>query len=318
MLGGRLAERLHAQGVTIRAYARPTSDVSRLKALPAQVVWGDAADLDAIQRAVDGVDWVFHIAAYVTNIGPFMAESDSPLYQTVNVDFTRHLLEAGQRAGIRRFIFASSSSVYDRGVPVPTPEDALLRPGSVYGRSKLEAETLVRAFQEKGVPGTIVRPGAIYGPGDRHFLPIVLRLARLPAVLLIEGGRNLLDLSHVDDVADLMIRAARRDAAANRVYNAGPGEAHSIRDLVSAYRSLTGRGPRVIPISLDVAVRSAWLARWLVSFVYQDIAPMLTPSGFRLISLDMHLDTTRARRELDFVPAYNLERGLVTVLNHTD
>jgi dihydroflavonol-4-reductase len=200
-------------------------------------------------------------------------------------------------------------------VPVPTSEDALLRPASVYGRSKLAAEELVRAFGERGVAGTIVRPCVIYGPGDRHFLPIVLRLARLPVVPLIDGGRNLFDLVHVDDVADLMIRAARRDTAINRVYNAGPGEPHTLADLVSAYRSLTGRGPRIIPLSLERAAKSAWLARWLVSHVDADASAMLTPAGLALISLDMHLDMTRARDELDFVPAYNLGRGLAAVLD---
>jgi nucleoside-diphosphate-sugar epimerase len=315
MLGGRLAEKLHAQGVTVRAYARPTSDVSRLKALSAEVVTGGTADLDAIRCAVEGADWVFHTAGHITATAPFEAEAESPLFQAVNVDFTRHLLEAGRRAGIGRFIFASSSSVYDRDVPVPTPEEAPLRPASVYGRSKLAAEEHVRAFQEKGVPGTIVRPAVIYGPGDRHFLPVVLRLARLPFVPLVDGGRSLFDLVHVDDVADLMIRAAQRDAAADRVYNAGPGEPHSIADLVSAYRCLAGRGPRIVPVSLEMAARSAWLARWLVSHVDPDASAMLTPDGLALISLDMHLDMTRARQELDFVPAYNLERGLAAVLD---
>jgi dihydroflavonol-4-reductase len=315
MLGGRLAEKLHAQGVRLRVYTRPTSDTSRLEALSAEVVHGGAADRDAIERAVEGVDWVFHTAGHITTSAPFEAESDSPLFQTVNVDFTRLLLEAGRRAGIGRFIFTSSNSVYDRDVPVPTSEDALLRPASVYGRSKLAAEELVRAFGERGVAGTIVRPCVIYGPGDRHFLPIVLRLARLPVVPLIDGGRSLFDLVHVDDVADLMIRAAQRDTAINRVYNAGPGEPHTLADLVSAYRSLTGRGPRIIPLSLERAAKSAWLARWLVSHVDADASAMLTPAGLALISLDMHLDMTRARDELDFVPAYNLERGLAAVLD---
>jgi nucleoside-diphosphate-sugar epimerase len=143
----------------------------------------------------------------------------------------------------------------------------------------------------------------------------VLRLARLPVVPLVGGGRNLLDMSHVDDVADLMILAAQHDAAINRVYNAGPGVPRTISDLVSTYRDLTGRGPRIIPVSLDVAARSSWLTRWLVSHVDQDASVMLTPSGLALISLDMHLDTTRVRQELGFEPAYDLERGLAAVLN---
>jgi nucleoside-diphosphate-sugar epimerase len=315
MLGGRLAEKLHAQGVALRAFVRPTSDAGPLRALSAEVVYGDSADEEAIRRAVEGVDWLFHTAGHLTPTAPFEAESTSPLYQAVNVDFTRRLLEAGQGAGIGRFVYASSSSVYDRDAPVPTPEDAPLRPASAYGRSKLQAEQLVRAFQEKGLAGVIVRPVLIYGPGDRHFMPIALRLARLPVVPLVEGGRNLLDLAHVDDVADLMIRAARQDAAINRVYNAGPGVPHTLADLVNTYRSLTGRGPRIVPVSLAAASRSAWLTRWLISLVDPDAGAVMTPDGLALISLDMHLDMTRARQELGFTPAYDLARGLASVLN---
>jgi nucleoside-diphosphate-sugar epimerase len=317
MLGGRLAEKLHAQGVTVRAYVRPTSDVGPLRALSAEIVVGDSDNEETIRRAVEGVDWLFHTAGHLTPTAPFEAESTSPLFQAVNVDFTRRLLEASREAGIGRFVYASSASVYDRDVPVPTPEDASLRPGSEYGRTKLQAEQLVRAFREQGVAGVIVRPGLIYGHGDRHFLPIVLKLARLPAVPLVEGGRNLLDMVHVDDVADLMIEAARQEAAANRVYNAGAGVPNTAADLVTTYRSLTGHGPRIIPVSLAVASRSAWLTRWLVSRVDANAGAMMTPDGLALISLDMCLDMTRARQELGFTPAYDLERGLASVLNGT-
>jgi nucleoside-diphosphate-sugar epimerase len=157
MLGGRLAEKLHAQGVTVRAYVRPTSDAGPLRALSAQVVCGDSDDEETIRRAAEGVDWLFHTAGHLTPTAPFEAESTSPLFQAVNVDFTRRLLEASRQARIGRFVYASSASVYDRDVPVPTPEDASLRPGSEYGRTKLQAEQLVRAFQEEGVPGVVVR-----------------------------------------------------------------------------------------------------------------------------------------------------------------
>jgi NADH dehydrogenase len=158
---------------------------------------------------------------------------------------------------VRRFVYASSASVYALEVPVPTPEDAPLRPESHYGRSKLLAE---QAIATAGVPFNIVRPSVIYGPGDRYFTPAALRLLRLPLLPLVNGGRTLLDLIYVQDVAEFLWQVAQAEVATGRVYNAGPGVPTSLRDLAAAYQALTGRGPTILPVPAGVP---SWSVRWL-------------------------------------------------------
>jgi nucleoside-diphosphate-sugar epimerase len=314
MLGRAIMLRLLGEGHAVRALVRETSDVSIFTNRPVTLCTGSAGDYPALQEAVAGVDWVFHAAGYVSREAPFTAAGKAPLpepYRRINVQFTKDLLAFSQAAGVQRFIFASSASVYGLNVPIPTPEEALTRPGSHYGRSKLMAENVI---QQGRVPFTIIRPAVIYGPGDRHFLPSVLQLARLPVVMLVNGGNTLLDCIYVDDVAALMVTAAANAGAAGHIYNAGSGEATSLIDLLAAYQKVTGRRPRVIPLpagGLRSFVRvTGPLLRPLLASLSAETTSLLTPHGIDMLTNNYYLDMSRAAEALDFRPVYSLTAGL--------
>jgi nucleoside-diphosphate-sugar epimerase len=302
-LGGHVVARLLEAGAGVRAYVRSGSA---------------AGNTAAMWQAVAGCDYVFHAAGYLTANAPFATDDPQaggdPVewtrYRAVNVDFTAALLDAALAAGVGRFLHVSSSSVYALTAPVPTPETAALAPVSAYGRSKLLAEEAVRAAQASGLSTTIARPPVAYGPGDRTFTPLALRLARLPLLPLVNGGRVLMDLVYARDVADLLWCAASHPAADGGVYNAGPGQPTSLADLVDAFRRLTGSGPRIIPVSPGVAGRTAWLSRLLAGPLLPEARAALSPQGLALLSRDLHLSMARAAAELGFEPRYNLTRGL--------
>lgn len=310
MLGRHTVEELLQQGVAVRAFVRSGSDVSRLQRAGVELVYGSATDVEAMRRAVEGADLLFHLAAYLTVSAPFGAGDESPLYQEVNIDFTEHLLAAALEHGLSRFIFASSNSVYALDAPVPTPEDAPLQPISAYGRSKLAAEARVQAYQLRGLDTTIVRPTVIYGPGDRYFTPTALSLARLPLLPLVNGGQTLFDMVYARDVAHLMWRAACSAQATGRIYNAGAGYPTTLRQLVDAYRQLTGSGPRILAVTPAAARRFGGLGRPLVARLAPGAEAALTPEGVALMSQDMHLDMRHAAEGLGYQPQTGLVEGL--------
>lgn len=310
MLGRQLVAQLLQRGVAVRAYVRPGSDVGALQKEGVMLAYGDAANGEAMARAVQDVRLIFHAAAYLSVSAPFGGADESPLYEAVNVDFTARLLEAAQEAGVWRFVFASSNSVYAPDAPVPTPEEAPIAPGSAYGRSKVAAEGLVRAFQERGLATTIVRPAVIYGPGDRYFTPTALRLARLPLLPLVNGGEALFDMVHAHDVARLMIVAAHSEQARGRTYNAGPGEQTSLRRLAAAYGQVKGRAPRIVAVSPAAARRFSGLGRRLLARLAPGAEAAMSPEGLALMERDLHLDMSRAARELGYRPQVTLEEGL--------
>ena len=320
LIGRHLVAVLAANGVEICAYVRPSTNRRPLKSYPIKYVVGTASDEVAMLQAVAGVDFVFHVAGYLTANAPFGTDGNSgadewPLYQAVNVDFTAKLLAASLDAQAGRFVYVSSSSVYSLDAPVPTPEDAPLAPLSLYGRSKLQAEAHVQQAQKQGLATTIIRPPVAYGPGDRYFTPMALRLARLPLLPLVNGGRTLMDMVYVQDVAELLWLCGQREAANGRIYNAGPGYHTSLFDLVAAYRELTGSGPRIVSVRSEMAGRTAWLSRRLVRPFVPEASAALTPAGLNLMNHDLHLDMTRAAADLNFTPRYSLLEGLRATIN---
>lgn len=320
LLGRHLVDVLVDAGVSVRALVRSSSDTRYLQSRGVALVQGEATDKASLHRAAAGVDLVFHVAGYLTAGSPFGANDKASaeergLYRAINVDFTEAMLDASLDAGVGRFIFVSSSSVYSLEAAVPTPEDAPLQPFSVYGRSKLLAEEKVRAYQEQGLATTIVRPPITYGPGDRYFTPLALRLARLPILPLINGGRNSLDLVFAGDVAELMYLAGSSALGAGQVYNAGPGQYTSIYDLVQSYRRLTGKGPIIISVSAAASRRTSWLSRRLVRPFIPEAVNALSPEGLMLMDRNHLLDMTRAARDLGFHPRYTLDQGLGATIN---
>lgn len=317
MLGRHMVTRLLDEGVSVRAFVRPTSDVRFLRSVGVDLVYGRVADRASMCVAVRGCDWVFHVAGYVSANAPFEVNEGErlpELYQTVNVDFTQRLLEVSEAEGVGRFVYASSASVYGLDVPVPTPESAVSRPGSHYGHSKQQAEQLVQACQARGLSTTIIRPSVIYGPNDRHFLPSMRPLTNALVVPLVNGGHNLLDLVYVADVVQVLWLASQAPQADGQIYNAGPGQPVSLRDFLLAYGSLTGRRPRIVSVSPKMM---GWLARPVYPLLQRFIpagASALSPKGISLMTQDFHLDTTHAQTQLNYHPHYPLTKGLTFTL----
>jgi len=334
LLGRHLVELLVASGVSVRALIRPSSNTDYLINHGVELRVGQIRDRSAIRQAAEGVDLVFHVAGFLTAASPFAADEAQKFavqglleknrthsdgrYQEVNVDFAEILLDACLSAGCGRFIFVSSSSVYAPDAPVPTPEEAALHPLSAYGRSKLQAEAAVRAYQNKGLPATIIRPAVIYGPGDRHFTPLALRLSRLPFLPLVNGGRSLIDLVYVEDVADLMWRAALHPEALGRVYNAGSGQPTTLSNLVHTFGRLTGGGPTVLSVSPQMVERTAWFARPLLKAILPELEFALSPQGIAMMNQDHYLSMEKAASELGFQPSYTLEKGLKETIKNLD
>ena len=188
-------------------------------------VEGDVADPASLAGAAEGCDVVVHLVAIVDEAPPDVT------FQRVNVDGTRNILSEAERAGVRKIVYVSSLGC-ERG-------------RSPYHQSKLAGEEMVRAF---GGEWIIVRPGAVYGPGDEH-LSVLLRMVRtLPAVPIIgDGDQPVQPLWHEDAAAAIAI-AVERDDLNGGVYDLAGAELTSQRDLVDRLRRLTNRTSVDIPV----------------------------------------------------------------------
>jgi nucleoside-diphosphate-sugar epimerase len=165
-LGRNLVRRLLADGVSTRALARSPAKAELLEEQGAEAVVGDITDEEALDRALDGVGTVFHLAGRLLVPGLPAQE-----YRSTHVVGTQRLLaHCRGRSGLTRFVHCSTTGVVGVTGETPADEDAPLSPRNVYEETKAEAEVAVRASLQEGIPAVIVRPGLVYGPGDFHLL----------------------------------------------------------------------------------------------------------------------------------------------------
>ena len=310
MLGSHMVERLLAAGVEVRAFVRPNSDIHFLQTLPVDIVYANSGNQATLLKAVSGSQLVFHVAGKHDLLSTFSAGNDNKDLLQDNVDLTEAILAASDQAGVARFIFVSSTSVYRLHAHSPIAEDAPKEPCSDYGYSKLLAEERVWAYQRRGLATTIIRPCVIYGPRDRHFFPLALSLARVPLTLMINGGSHLQDLVYVGDVVDLMWLASQSQTAIGKVYNAASGNPQSMRAILSALRNRVRKPTLEISISSQTILRYSRLARWYMRRCAPSIEAIVTPIGISYLSRDVFYDISQARKDLGYSPKVKFEQGL--------
>jgi nucleoside-diphosphate-sugar epimerase len=221
---------------------RSPAKAERLRALGCALVPGDLEDEAALEALVDGRERVFHVAGII-------AARSHDEFLRVNRDGTARLARAAARARVARLVFVSSLAVTGPSRPGEVRlEESGDGPVTAYGRSKQAGE---RAARETGVPLTIVRPSAVYGPGDRSFLPLFRAAARGIVPLLGDGSQEL-TLLHVRDLASALVAAGESPATLERTYHAGHPTPVTQRALVAAIGRAVGREAR--PVCIPAAV----------------------------------------------------------------
>jgi nucleoside-diphosphate-sugar epimerase len=303
--GGHLARHLLKAGHDVALLVRPSS-VARADGLAqagADVRAGDLTDRAAVIRAVSGCDVVYHIAATYREAG----QGDAA-YTRVNVDGTRHVLEAAQQSGTRRVVHCSTGGVHGHIEHPPANEDAPLVPGDVYQRTKLEAEQLASAFGVRhGLEVVIARPIGIYGPGDMRFLKMFrgLHRGRFP---MLGRGDVFYHLTYITDLVRGLQLCGEVPAAAGRTYILAGPEYTTLTELVSLIASeLNVRPPRV-----HFPVWPVWLAGAACEAICVPlgIEPPLFRRRVDFYRKSRAFDTSRARAELGYNPSVDLRTGI--------
>ena len=223
-LGHNLIPLLVERGHCVRALVRPMSDISFLRECGAEFALGDVRDADAVNAAMTGCEAVIHAA------GKFRFWGQYEEFHDINVEGTRNVLEAAQRAGVRRFVHISTIAVV--GSPRPgtlITEDTPCQPVDDYQRSKLEGEKSALAYHaEHGLPAIVLRPGAFYGPwGHYAFNRMFFEdpLKGLP--LRVHHGQHVTFPIFVPDLCRV-IESALTDGRPGQVYNVcGPCLTHT-------------------------------------------------------------------------------------------
>ncbi|MEO8360370.1 MAG: NAD-dependent epimerase/dehydratase family protein [Vicinamibacteria bacterium] len=233
--GGHLLKRLLARGDSVKALVREGSVTPALKASGAEIVIGELGDADATRRLVEGCDAVLHVAAVYRTAG-----HPDAYYRKINVEGTRQLLEAAKEAGVRRFVHTSTVGVHGDVKNPPGDETSPIAPSDIYQETKAEADAMARAFGvAHGLEVAIVRPGAIYGPGETRLLKVFKSIARGRYAVVGKGTPHY-HFAYIDDLVDGFLLALDRPEAAGETFIIAGPSSLSQDDLAREVAKATG------------------------------------------------------------------------------
>jgi UDP-glucose 4-epimerase len=239
-IGRHLLERLCDSGEQVRVLIREARLESEraerdLEEDGVDVVAGSVTDRDDVELAVAGVDAVYHFAGVLPGRG------DADEIRRVTIDSMDHLLSAGERAGVRRIVFASSCAVYAPGA-WPLDEDARLAGSGPYARAKLDAEELMRGHAETGsVEPTILRLWGVYGVDAPFFQALATRALLRPFGAGTPRPGSVLQWVHVRDVVAAAMLAGTLDQAGGGTFNIAGANAMTWARMVRTIRALHHR-----------------------------------------------------------------------------
>ena len=306
--GGHLARQLVKDGYDVAALVRDTSRASDLERVGVRIFPGDIKRAEDVQRAADRAAVVYHIAAVYRQAGLPADE-----YRAVNARAVATVIEGAARAGVPRVVHCSTVGVHGDVEHPPATEEAPLRPGDVYQRTKLEGEAAARdAGSRTGVEVVIARPTGIYGPGDRRLLKLFRGVARGRFVILGRGDIYY-HLTYIDDLVRGFVLCGETPAAAGRTYILAGGEVTTLQELAALIAQEAG----VRPPWLRAPVWPFWLAGAACEAVCAPfgIEPPLHRRRVDFFTKSRAFDISRARQELGFAPQVGLREGIRRTLS---
>ncbi len=297
-VGAAVARRLAAAGFSLRLLVRAKANGANLAGLKAEIATGDLRDAASLERAVDGCEYVFHVAADYR----LWAPDPDDMYRT-NVAGTAALMRAALKSGVRRVVYTSSVACV--GLPGPggaSDETAALREKDLVGPYKhskyLAEKTVLDLVREEGLPAVVVNPSTPMGPGDVKPTPTgrIVRdflRGRMPAY--VDTGLNVV---HVDDVAAGHLLALTKGTVGER-YILG-GENMSLKELLGHLAAITnGRAPAVrLPHRLLYPLAVACEAWSHLT----GTEPMVCRDALRMSTKQMFFTSDKAQRELGYAP----------------
>jgi nucleoside-diphosphate-sugar epimerase len=301
--GGHLLAALRARGDEVAVLVRPRSLTDAVRSKASTVVEGDLGDAAAIDRLVAGQDAVLHVAAVYRTAG-----HPDDYYREVNVRGTGRLLDAAARHGVRRFVHTSTVGVHGHVAHPPADETAPQAPGDIYQQTKAEAEALAFDYHaRRGVPVVVVRPGAIYGPGETRLLKLFRAIAR-GRYAIVGSGRTFYHPVFVDDlVAGYLLALDRPEAVGEAFLVCGPSYA-SQSELAALIARHTGG--RVLPFRIP-----ARPIQWAGDLVEAICVPLGLEPPLHRRRVDFWTKSRaftieKARRRLGYDPKVGLDEGI--------
>jgi nucleoside-diphosphate-sugar epimerase len=306
LVGRHLVTALQGRGDAVRALVLPPEDASWLEERGVAVYRGDIRDPETLVTPMRGVDTVFHLAALQGRWVP-MEE-----YYRVNVTGTENVCRAALAAGVRRLAHVSSWTIYGVARGWTLGEEVAAAPGDdPYWITKAQGDLLVqRMIVRDRLPAAILRPGTIFGVGDRLNFGRIADRIRAGKAIIIGSGRNALPLVYVTDVVQGLLLCADDDQAAGQTFNITNDEPLTQREFLHAIAHGIGATPPSVHVPYHALYAASYAAERVAAATRSQRPPLVTRHGVALFGTDNRHAIDKARRDLGYRPRVGLHEGV--------
>lgn len=308
-LGGRTAAHFaRLPQYSVRATSRSTKKEANLTQLGCEFVPGDLTDATFVSQLVAGMDTIVHCAALSSPYGVRSA------FESANILATETLLQAARNAGVSKFIFISTPTVYvdlTSKYNVKESDPLPKNPVNRYAETKLQAERIVLANNSQGIQTLALRPRAIIGAEDTVIFPRVLNAYEKGKLKIVGKGDNLCDLTCVRNVIEAIHCAMHApDHAYGEAYNITNGEPVNFWEMLNyALESLGyNRVHKKVPKAL--AIRVASLVESYYKLFHPHKEPTLTAYGIAVLADHFTMDISKAQSLLKYKPVMTTKEGI--------
>jgi nucleoside-diphosphate-sugar epimerase len=269
----------------------------------AEVIIGSVIDRDVVDRSMEGVEFVHHLAAAFRELNV-----PNQFYWDVNVGGTKVVLEAASRHKVKKLIYCSTCGVHGNIDNPPGGEDAPIQPADYYQRTKYEAEPIVKEYSKNGLKTVIFRPAAIYGPGDPERFYLIFKRVANGTFPMFGNGKTFYHPLYIDNLVDAFMLAMEGDKGVGEAYLIADEEYLEIEDIVKR----TGEALKV-----NVKIKHYPVTPLVImGHIFEKackpfgITPPIFPRRVDWYRQNRAFKIDKAKRDLGYKPKVGIDEGL--------
>ncbi len=301
--GAALVQRLLADGHSVSVLDKnPGLIKDELEAAGAEVTLGSIVDRETVARCSEGAEVVMHLAAAFRETG-----APDALYKEVNVEGTRIVLEEAKRVGARKFVYCSTQGVHGHIDNPPGDETSPIEPEDYYQETKYLGEEVVHA-EAGDLEYTIIRPTAIYGPGDPERFHMIYKQAVKGRFIMAGDGKTTYHPVYIDNLVDGFIAAMAPGAGAGEAYIIADEEYATLTDLVTRVGRAMDKDVKITYVPLFPLIVAGHICEKLCKPF--GINPPIFPRRVDWFRQVRAFKIDKARRDLGYQPKVGLDDGL--------
>lgn len=302
--GSALVSRLLKLGHQVRTIDYQKGIVyDKLEKEGAEIILGSITDKELVDKATNGMEFVFHVAAA-------FRELDVPEkhYDEVNVDGTRNVMEAAKKFGVKKVVYCSTQGVHGHINNPPGDENSPIAPEDYYQKTKYDGELVVQEFIKEGMKATIIRPTAIYGPGDPERFFMIYKRVKNGSFPMFGSGKTYYHPVYIDNLVDSFILSMDLEKGNGETYIIADEEYFPIEELVRRIGKAMNIDVKISHYPITPLIIAGHVCEKVCKPF--GIAPPIFPRRVDWYRQVRAFKIDKAKKELGYKPKVGIDEGL--------